>query len=121
MRIELPLKTVSLLNMREHFRVAATRKALHRRTVQLMFKGKERPTLPATVTLTRLSPGTLDAHDNLPSSMKHIVDGLADWLDVDDADPRVRWVYAQQKSQRGKFGVIVEVAACGIASNAGEI
>lgn len=111
-RIELPLKTVSLLNMREHWRANATRKALHRRTVSLAFIAAKAaaPELPVTVTLTRVSPGTLDEHDNLPSAFKHVVDGVASWLGIDDADPRVTWRYAQQKCARGKFGVIVEVA-----------
>lgn len=110
MLIELPLKTVSLLNMREHWRVGAQRKAQHRHTTRMLVGGKSAPAMPVTVTLTRLSTGTLDAHDNLPSCFKHIVDELADWLRVDDADPRVTWRYAQQKCKRGQFGVLVEVA-----------
>lgn len=109
MIVEIPLKTVSLLNMREHFRVNAARKALHRRTTSLALMNMKAPPLPCVVTLTRVSPGTLDAHDNLPSAFKHIVDSVASWLGVDDADPQVTWRYAQQKCARGQFGVIVEV------------
>lgn len=109
MRIEIPLKTVSLLNMREHFRVTAKRKADQRFVVSAYFNGKQRPELPVVVTLTRVSPGTLDAHDNLPSAFKHVCDGLASWLGIDDADPRVTWRYQQQRCKRGQFGVIVEV------------
>lgn len=109
MRVEIPLKTVSLLNVREHWRQTANRKAEHRHIVGLYFNGKQRPELPVTVTLTRRSPGVLDAHDNLPSAFKHIVDGLATWLGIDDADPRVTWKYAQQRCTRSDFGVIVEV------------
>jgi hypothetical protein len=110
MRVEIPLKTVSLLNMREHFRVTAKRKAEHRNLIAMLFKAKPVPALPVTVTLTRVSPGKLDEHDNLPSAFKHIVDALAAWLGLDDSDPRVTWRYAQQKCKRGDFGVIVEVA-----------
>lgn len=110
LKVELPLKTVSLLNMREFFRVSAKRKATHRETTRLLLKGKTPPALPVTVTLTRISAGTLDEHDNLPSAFKHIVDEIAVWLGIDDADKRVTWKYAQQKCKRGTFSVIVEVA-----------
>lgn len=108
-RVELPLKTVSLLNMREHFRVAAKRKAQHRECVRLLMRGQKAPALPVTVTLTRVSAGTMDEHDNLPSCFKHIVDELAVWLGIDDADKRVTWKYGQQKCKAGSFSVIVEV------------
>lgn len=111
MKFNLPLKTVSLLNMREHFRVTAKRKKAHREAVGFVTAGLKPPALPVTVTLTRVSPGTLDEHDNLPSAFKHIVDGLADWLGVDDGDELVKWRYAQEKCKRGQFGVVVEVTA----------
>lgn len=51
------------------------------------------------VELTRIAPGKpLDAHDNLPGSMKAIVDGICDRLGIDDGDTaRIRFVYAQEK------------------------
>ncbi len=108
-RIYLPIKTVSLLNMREHFRVTSKRKKEHREIVARALGGKPRPELPCVVTLTRISPGTLDAHDNLPSAFKNVVDGVADWLGIDDADPRVTWVYEQEKCKLKEFGVRVEI------------
>ena len=108
MLIDLPIKTVSTLNTREHFRVAAKRKALHRAIVKRHMASIPRPSLPVVVCLTRHSSGTLDAHDNLPSAFKHIVDELADWLGIDDADPRVRWTYEQEKCKRGLTWVTVE-------------
>ena len=53
-----------------------------------------------TVTITRLSPHyeqenkRLD-NDNLAGACKAIRDGIADWLNVNDRDPRITWVYAQ--------------------------
>lgn len=96
--------------MREHFRVTAKRKAEHRYVVGMVMHGRPKPALPCVITLTRVAAGTLDAHDNLPSAFKHIVDGLASWLGVDDSDPRVAWRYQQQKCKRGAFGVVVEIA-----------
>ena len=108
-RVAMPIMTVSLLNMREHWRATAKRKAEHRYVVSQYFKGLPVPALPITVTLTRWSCGTLDAHDNLPSAFKHIVDGLAAWIGIDDASNQVEWKYAQRKCPRGKFGVTVEI------------
>lgn len=54
------------------------------------------------VELTRIAPRMLDAHDNLPAALKHVTDGIADWLGVDDRDERVTWL--QPKQERGAPG-----------------
>lgn len=110
MQIDIPVKTVSTLNRREHFRVAQARKALQRRQVAFAMAGIPRPQFPVIVRLTRHSSGLLDSHDNLPSAFKHVVDELAVWLEVDDADPEVKWIYAQEKCKRGQTWITVEVA-----------
>jgi hypothetical protein len=109
MQFELPIKTVSTLNTREHFRVAAKRKALQRAQTRRVVEKLPTPQTPAIVCLTRHSAGSLDAHDNLPSAFKHIVDELADWMGVDDGDGRVQWRYEQERCQRGMTWVTVEV------------
>lgn len=42
------------------------------------------------ITLTRISPGKLDAHDNLPQAFKHVLDATCAWIvrgdDFCDAD-----------------------------------
>lgn len=58
-----------------------------------------------TVRLTRVSPGTLD-DDAVPAALKHVRDGVAARLRVDDASPLVRWEYAQET---GAPAVIVQV------------
>lgn len=108
MVIEMQIKTVSTLNTREHFRVAAKRKALQRAQVRRYVSGLPTPSLPVIVCLTRYSAGSLDAHDNLPSAFKHVVDELADWLGVDDSDSRVKWTYEQEKCKRGLTWITVE-------------
>jgi hypothetical protein len=60
------------------------------------------------VTITRLSPGTLD-DDALPASAKHVRDGVADWLGVDDRDPHVEWRYAQQTAPPRSCGVSIRI------------
>lgn len=52
----------------------------------------------AVVTITRLSARELDS-DNLESSQKAVRDGVADALGIDDRDPRVTWLYAQEKAK----------------------
>lgn len=51
---------------------------------------------PLAITLTRVSPNhqRLD-DDNLRGALKSIRDGIADWLGVDDKDPRITWEYDQ--------------------------
>jgi hypothetical protein len=56
------------------------------------------PVGPWVVTVVRLGPRELDAHDNLGTSAKGVVDEIAAWLGLrGDNDPRVTWRYAQEK------------------------
>jgi hypothetical protein len=57
---------------------------------------------PVAILVTHIHWGKTDEHDSLRSSLKSIVDGIADgWLldangeHPDDADPRIEWRYAQ--------------------------
>jgi hypothetical protein len=104
----LPIKTVSVMNAREHFQARARRAKLHRQTAWAMLKPYAVPALPVTVTMIRVGFGTLDG-DNLQSAGKAARDGVADWLGVDDGDPRITWNYQQQKAKRGEYGLIVRV------------
>jgi hypothetical protein len=103
----LPLKTVAGLNAREHWRARSARVKRERQTARLVLASSE-PTLPCIVTMIRMSSGVLD-DDNLQGACKAIRDGVADWLGLDDRDPRVTWRYAQEKCRRGDFGVRVWV------------
>jgi len=61
------------------------------------------------VTLTPVAPRALDG-DNLQSAFKAPRDEVARWLGVDDADPRVVWRVAQERTKRGVYGVRVTLA-----------
>jgi crossover junction endodeoxyribonuclease RusA len=64
---------------------------------------------PVVVTMTRVSPGTLD-DDNLASACKAARDGIADALGIDDGDTeRLRFVYRQRKADKGQHAVEVLV------------
>jgi hypothetical protein len=108
MKVTIPLKTVSLLNQREVWQVTAARKKLQRDVVTRHLAGYPKPQLPVTVFLTRVAPGRLDPHDNLPSSMKHVVDAIAAWMGVDDGSDGVKWLYDQKNAQKGQYAVEVE-------------
>ncbi len=110
---EIPIRTVSELNCREHW----TKK--HRRHKQQKFfvaaalkKDIAKVKLPCKVTLTRLSGRNLD-FDNLVCSMKWISDACADLLapglmpGMADADPRIKIDYAQEKQR--KIGIRIEI------------
>ena len=90
----------STTNEREHWAVKAGRAKKERETAFLVLRAKERPPeLPVTVELTRHGTRLLD-DDNVVASMKHVRDGVADWLGVDDGDARITWVVKQRKAPK---------------------
>ena len=115
----LPIKTVSVLNVREHWAKRAKRTKLHRETTVKMLRtyGEShrlyRAAFPIrwTITLTRIGGRTMDG-DNLQASLKACRDGVADWLGIDDKDARLTWVYDQKPKQRKQPpGVRVDIEA----------
>lgn len=107
--LELPIKTGRGQNDREHWAVRAKRVKIERKGTAWVVKTTNRPALPCKVTVTRLSAGVLDGHDNLAGSLKAIVDGIADAFGVADNDQRLQFVYKQEKCKRGKYGVRIEL------------
>ena len=93
----LPIFTVSEANRREHHMVRHRRRKKQRADAHMLMKQFKRPRLPVTITLTRVAPRILDSHDNLPMSLKSAVDGICDWLGVDDQSEEVRILYGQIK------------------------
>lgn len=101
--VTLPLVTVSESNRRDHWTVRAKRSRDNRTVARVMFAkarfeatGQINLSGRAVVTLTRISPRMLD-DDNLRPALKAVRDGIADALQIDDRDPRVRWEYDQRK------------------------
>lgn len=116
--IEIPMKLPSLANLRIHWRTEAELKRTQRAAVGLalrttgraflnewkVMRGNERMRL--RVTLTRISPGRLDKHDNLRMAFKAVVDEVAACCGLDDRSDRYEWVYAQE---HGLYGVRVHL------------
>ncbi len=105
----IPIRTVSGLNVREHWakrsrRVKAERFATF---VELHRIARVIPRLPVVVTLVRRATRLLDT-DNLPGSMKAVRDQIAEFFGVTDgpAETRIRWVYGQEK---GPAAVLVTI------------
>jgi hypothetical protein len=102
--IELPIRLVSVANVRECWQQRAARTKKHRQAAIAIPKHA----VPCTVTITRIGPKELDG-DNLQSSCKAVRDGIADRLGVDDRDPRVTWLYAQEKARPKRYAVRVRI------------
>lgn len=99
----IPIRTLSALNSREHWRARAKRVRDERWVTHVMlseFDG-QKPLLPCAIRLTRVGPTSgLDPFDNLPSALKGIADAVAAWLGVDDKNPDVlRFVPHQERGK----------------------
>jgi len=103
----LPIKTISESNYREHWAVKA-RRAKKQRTSACLLAQSVVPLLPKTghmeITLTRIGARKLDS-DNLAGSQKHVQDGVADALKIDDGSSRLTWIYKQEKGKAGEYAV----------------
>ena len=110
--IVIPVRTVSEANRasHEHWRVRQQRAKTQRRAAGMLCLAFRPFELPLTVTITRVAPRALD-DDNLASSQKHVRDGIADALGIDDRDPRVSWRYAQRRGDPKKYFVEVIIEA----------
>ena len=117
---EVPVRLVSESNMREHWAKKAARAKKNRSAAKFWTEQKVRYShmgefivggAPLKVTITRIAPGKLD-DDNLTGSAKHVRDGIADALGIDDGDPRITWVVEQAKftgTHRGGYSCAVRI------------
>jgi hypothetical protein len=110
-KVTVPVKIDSGLNMRVHWRVRANTNASHRAAAYFALKqAKVKAEMPAVVTLTRIAPRELD-DDNLAGGFKSVRDGTADWLGIDDRDKRVQWRYEQRKGAPKVYEATVRIEA----------
>ena len=117
---EVPVRLVSELTMREHWAPKMKRAKKQRSAAKFWTEQKVRYShmgefivggAPLKVTITRIAPGKLD-DDNLTGSAKHVRDGIADALGIDDGDPRITWVVEQAKftgAHRGGYSCAVRI------------
>lgn len=80
-----------------------------------------RPTIPATVTLTRIAPRSLD-RTNLDEAFKAVIDQIAFTVGVDDReDERVRYVCRQEKGQPREYGVRIQIGPMERCNKCGQV
>lgn len=113
----IPIRTVSEANAHEHWRVRQKRAKTQRALAGLHACSGRAAILRARrllihdgliVNLTRIAPRALDSDNNVGAA-KHIRDGVADALGIDDRDARVTWEYGQERGGKGVYGVRVEI------------
>lgn len=105
--VTIPIRTVSALNVREHWRARHRRVNVERQATGWVLSTHRPPILPVTVTLTRVGPSNGLDDDNLRGAGKGIRDEIAKWLGVDDRDPRVFWRYDQRRGR--EWGMEVHI------------
>lgn len=117
MRIEaqVPVRLVNGANAREHWAERARRAKWERKaattaliTQSIRWIGYLAGAESVTITITRRGGRRMD-DDGLTISAKHVRDGIADWLGIDDGDKRLTWIVKQDKAPRGKHWVDVVV------------
>jgi len=108
----LGLKTVSEMNMHEHWHSRLKRSKHQKSTVSLVLRGTVTHMMlslaPLRVTMTRIAPSVGLDSDNMVSSQKYVRDAIAESLGVNDKDPRVEWVVNQEK---GPWGIRIRIEA----------
>lgn len=105
---ELPLRTVSEMNARGHWRRrhgrSKTQNQLCFIAVKLALPRAHKA--PYRVLLTRQGPRRLD-DDNLRSALKSCRDGIAQALGIDDGSDAALWEYSQEPGK--SYGVKIQI------------
>ena len=118
LELELALHTVSESNARGHWGKRAKRAKEQRGVVCLALRARQPSNwvfpavAPLVVTIARVAPRALD-DDNLRGALKGVRDGVADWLEINDRDPRVSWAYAQERGGVRQYAVKIRVERMG--------
>lgn len=107
--ITAPIRLASLVNEGGHWRARARRAKKQRWQARLALQlfGKPLPQ-PLDIEITRIAPRRLDT-DNLAISAKHVRDGIADWLGIDDGHPLLLWTYSQERGAPGYYGCRIRI------------
>ncbi len=107
-QFEIPVRTESTMNLREHWAVKAKRAKHHRRIASVVASVVPWPKENVEITLTRIAPRTMDG-DNLAASLKNVRDGIADAMNRNDGDKSIKWVYGQERGRVREYSVRVNV------------
>lgn len=102
----IPVRLVSEANRGGKLRDRIARKSAVKDAVRAALPDMAFP-LPVRVTLTRYGHRKQD-DDNLRRTLKSARDVIAEWLGVDDADRRVKWVYRDRPGWVSGVGVVIK-------------
>ena len=103
------LKLVSEANTHDHWRNRHGRSKKVKESVRAALRASgEPPPLPLRVTITRVAPGELD-DDNACRSAKVTRDLVAEYVGVDDGDPRYTWIVRQRAGRPREYGVEIRI------------
>lgn len=111
--ITIPIRLVSEGNLRDHWTKKMRRKQEFQSTILYFLNPLEKPTLPCKIVLTRIAPRELD-EDNLWTSMKGVIDVIADWLIPGlapgraDGDKRLAFHCSQKKGNVREYALEIE-------------
>jgi hypothetical protein len=109
LRVRIPqLSPRRNLNSRGHWAKGHRDVKQARGATNLLLLQHAPPPLPLQITITRHAVRLLD-DDNAVGSLKSVRDSVADWLSVNDRDPRIHWVVGQTKCKRADVGVVIEI------------
>lgn len=111
--LNIPIKTISSSNSREHWARKARRVKAERSAAYMMMPNIKPP---CVVTMTRVAPRRLD-DDNLRGCLKAVRDGIAQRLGIDDADPVVEWRYAQESGKPKEYSVSIRVDGVSVGNS----
>lgn len=106
-----PVKTVSELNRRDHWRTKDRRRREQQEAAYYAYKGAAkggRVALPCVVRFLRIGPRKLDS-DNLASAMKAVRDTIAQCVGVDDGSESIRFEYDQVAIGERSYNVKVSI------------
>jgi len=108
--VMVPIRIVSEANgSHGHWAARARRTKAQRESVRWSLARHTPPPLPVRVTLTRIAPRAMDAHDNLPIGCKHVADQVAQWLGVQDNNAGITWAYGQRKGKPGEYAAEIAI------------
>ena len=119
----LPIRLVSVANLREHWAKKAKRTAEHRSIASMALRKhthlvyeKDKTLKHILISISRIAPRMLDG-DNLQSACKGLRDGIADALLVPDNHPNILWEYKQHRGRPKEYAVHVEIWDVGTWQN----
>ncbi len=109
--VVIPIKIVSEANAQNGTRGARMvqygRKKKLRAAVGEALDGITPPSVPCVVRFVRIAPKQLD-DDNLRRACKTPRDRVAQWLGIDDRDPRVFFAYGEERREAKTYGLRIE-------------